>query len=154
MTTQEIDIDVLKAEAKELGVPGWQACKDADKLMKKIEEAKTSGQRKTAPKFNVATQGSGSRNKQIAELEKNSLTAAEAEAKGIEIVRKANGDLMYIGEDIVCRTDKKSFEEWQKKRTESQLMSMRSIDKDLSLKRGGKRIQAVTERPKEGFDPE
>jgi hypothetical protein len=147
MTTQEIDIDVLKAEAKELGVPGWQACKDADKLMKKIEEAKTSGQRKTAPKFNVATQGSGSRNKQIAELEKadpdckyltekNSLTAAEAEAKGIEIVRKANGDLMYIGEDIVCRTDKKSFEEWQKKRTESQLMSMRSIDKDLSLKRG------------------
>ncbi len=166
MTSQELSLDELKAEAKALNVGGWQACKDPEKLKQKIADAKAGEtKRKSAPKLRVATMGENSRNKLIEQLEKDdpeckyitqaaSLSAAEAESKGMEIVKKDNGDILYCGEDIVCRTEKKSYQEWQDNRTAGALKSMKSIDKDLSTKHGGKRIQAVTERPKQGIDPE
>lgn len=167
MTSQiEVNMDELKAEAKALNVAGWQATKDPQKLMQKIEEAKNSGtERSTAPKLRVAGMGGSSRTQMIAQLEKedpsckymtqsSKLTPAEADAKGIEIVKKPNGDILHCGEDIICRTDKESYVQWQQGRTDHQLKSMRSIDKDLKSERGGKKIQAVTERAKQGFEPE
>lgn len=166
MTSQieEVDMDALKAEAKELNVPGWQVTKDPEKLKKKIDEAKGS-KRSKAPKLHVSMSGESSRNKLIERLDKEdpeckymtqsaSLTQAEAEAKGIEIVRKNNGELMYCGEDIVCRTDKESYYEWQNNRTKESLEAMKSIDKDLDTERGGKKIQALTERVRAGSGPE
>lgn len=165
MTSQE-EMDALKAEAKELKVAGWQLCKDPEKLKQKIADAKAGGtERKKAPKLRVAMTGENSRNRMIEQLEKDDpdckyltqsskLTPSEAETKGIEIVKKDNGEILYCGEDIVCKTDRNSYYEWQNNRTKGALNSMKSIDKDLSTKHGGKRIQAVTERPKEGRDPE
>lgn len=169
MTSQEVEVsmDELKAEAKELNITSWQVFKDPEKLKAKIEEVKASGgvQRKKAPKLKVSGLSGTSRNEIIRELEKNdpgckyitqkaSITSAEAEAKGMEIVKKENGDVMYCGEDVVCRTDEDSYKEWQSNRTKNALTAMKSIDKDLSTKHGGKKIQSLTEQPKTGRDPD
>lgn len=161
---EETNIDSLKAEAKELGVPGWQVTKDPEKLQAKIDEAKNGTTRKKAPKMQVTIEAGSTRNSFIAGLEakdpdakyltqKADLTAAEAEAKGFEIVKKDNGDLMYCEGDIVVRTDKNSYYEWQKNRTQHALTAMKSIDKDLSTEDGGQMIQSATERPKKGINP-
>jgi len=56
MTSQEeTNIDALKAEAKELGVAGWQAMKNPEKLQAKIDEAKKGTVRKKAPMMQVTT---------------------------------------------------------------------------------------------------
>ena len=165
MTSQEeTNIDALKAEAKELGVAGWQAMKNPEKLQAKIDEAKKGTVRKKAPKMQVTTGAGNGRNAMIAKLEAQDpdckyltqnakLTAAEAEAKGFEIVKKDNGDLMYCGGDIIVRTDKESYNAWQNGRTESSLRAMKSIDKDLSTEGGGQMIQSATENPKKGINP-
>jgi hypothetical protein len=166
MTSQETDMDTLKAEAKALKVPGWQLMKDPEKLAQKIEDAKKSGGRKKAPKLRVTTSGESSRNKLIERLEKedpdskymtqnSSLTQAQAQAKGLEICKEPNGDLIYCGEDIVCRTDKDSYYEWQNKRNADATRAMKSIDKDLSTEKGGKHIQSLSQRAKTGrADPD
>lgn len=163
MTSQE-NMDELKAEAKSLGVAGWQACKDPEKLKQKIANAQ-GVQRKKAPKLRVAMTGENSRNRQIEQLEKDdpdckymtqssSLTASEAESKGIEIVKGTNGEVLYCGQDIVCKTDKDSYNEWQQNRTNGALNSMKSIDKDLSTEGGGSRIRSITERTRTGGSSE
>jgi len=166
MTNQEIDMEALKAEAKKLNVPGWQATKDPEKLQAKIDEAKKTGGRSKAPKLRVATSGESSRNKLIEQMERedpeckyltqsSALTQAEAKAKGIEICKEPNGDFIYCGEDIVCRTDKESYYEWVDKRNADATRSMKSIDKDLSTKHGGKHIQSLNSKAKTGrADPE
>jgi hypothetical protein len=163
MTSQEnvVDIESLKDEAKELGMSGWQACKDPEKLLQKIEEFKESGKRKKAPKLRVAGYGENSRSKLIAELERDDpdakyilqaagITPEEASIKGMEIVKKANGDVMYCGNDIVCRTDKESYNEWVDGRNNRALNAMKSIDRDLTSERGGKKIQSLKSSPKTG----
>lgn len=167
MTSQtEVSMDELKAEAKALNIGGWQACKDPEKLKKKIADAKSgTSTRKKAPKLRVASSSGNARNDMIAKLEREDpdckymtqgagLTSAEADAKGVEIVKKENGDILYCGEDIVCRTDKQSYHDWQNDRNRTALKSMKSIDPDLETKSGGKKIQSVTEQPKVGRDPE
>jgi len=171
MATQneEVSIDELKEEAKALGITRTHLYKDADKLQEKIDDVKAQGEerstRKKAPKLKVSGLAGTSRNGIIRALEKEdpdskyltqaaSLTASEAEAKGIEIVKKGNGEIMYCGEDIVCRTDRESYNAWQSDRTEKSLNAMKSIDKDLETKHGGKKIQACTEQAKIGGDPE
>ena len=72
----------------------------------------------------------------------------------MEVVKKSNGDNMYIGDDIVVRTDKESYIAWQDSRTEYALNSMKSIDKDLESGSGGKKIQAVKEQAKTGISPD
>ena len=167
MTSQETSTEVmeaLKAEAKELGVAGWQVTKDPEKLQAKIDEAKKGTVRKKAPKMSVDVGSGDDRNSRIEALEAKDpgckyltqnakLTQAEAEAKGFEIVKKDNGDLLYCGSDIIVRTDKDSYYEWQNNRTERSLNSMKSIDKDLSTEGGGQLIQSATERAKKGIDP-
>lgn len=167
MTSQEettVDIDALKAEAKELGVAGWAVTKDPEKLQAKIDEAKKGSVRKKAPSMTVMAGAGNNRNARIAALEAEDpdckyltqnakLTQAEAEAKGFEIVKKDNGDLLYCGSDIIVRTDKDSYNAWQNNRTEQSLNSMKSIDKDLSTEGGGQLIQSATERVKKGIDP-
>lgn len=170
MTSQEnemtMDVDALKAKARELGVSGWQACKDAEKLQAKIDAALESGnKRKKPPKMAAALNLSSDREVLIRHLEREDpdskyltynakLTPSEAEAKGFEIVKKDNGDVMYCKNDIVVRTDKESYYQWQNNRTAGSLKSMRSIDKDLQLERGGRKIQAFTESAKQGIDPD
>jgi len=167
MTSQADErLDKLKAEAKAMGtVTGWQSMKDADKLQAKIDEAKGGVKRSKAPKMTVMGSGGNDRNSVIARLEKEdpectyltqsaSLTAAEAEAKGFEIVKKDGGGILYCGNDIVVRTDKNSYVEWQNSRTNQALTSMKSIDKDLSTEGGGRKVQSLTEKPKQGRDPE
>jgi len=167
MTSQETSTEVmeaLKAEAKELGVAGWQVTKDPEKLQAKIDEAKKGAVRKKAPKMSVNVGEGNHRNETIKALEAKDpdckyltqnakLTPAEAEAKGFEIVKQNNGDLMYCGSDIIVRTDKESYYEWHDNRTERSLNSMKSIDKDLSTEGGGQLIQSATERVKKGIDP-
>jgi hypothetical protein len=165
-TEETAGMDALKAEAKELGVTGWQAMKDPTKLQAKIDTAKASGPvRKKAPKMVVASVGENSRTKTLANLEKGdpdskyitqsaSKTHEEIAAKGLEVMKKPNGEVMYVGNDIVCRTERESYNEWQNQRTNHSLKAMQSIDKDLEVGRGGKRIQALTERTKQGFDSE
>jgi len=162
MTSQTEEIDGLKAEAKALNVGGWQACKDPEKLKQKIAEAKAGGtKRSKAPKLNVATVGQNTRNKQIADLEKadpeckyltqsSSLTASEAAAKGVEIVKRDNGEVLYCGEDIVCRTDREFYDKVQKDKKVKALQSMKSVDKNLTTEGGGSMIQSLTERVKQG----
>ena len=167
MTSQieNLSVEELKAEAKALNVAGWQACKDPEKLMQKIEEAKESGGRRVAPKFAATTHGSETREGMLLKLERENpglkymtqsskLTPSQAQAKGIEIAKKPNGDILYCGEDIVCFTDKQSYSEWQNNRNLKSLKAMRSIDKDLRPERGGKKIQALTENVRTGFELE
>jgi hypothetical protein len=164
MTSQIMDMDELKAEAKSLdGFSGWQAIKDPEKLRDKIDafKQKETPVKKKAPKMTVQKRGVSSREDVIARLEEEDpdckyltqsarLTPAEAAAKGFEIVRKKSGEFMTVGNDIIVRTDKESYNEWQNARTEGQLQAMKSIDRDLEVGRGGKRIQALTESPKKG----
>jgi hypothetical protein len=171
MVSQEVvgaeEMDALKAEARELKIKGYGLIKDPDKLRAKIEEAKTmevtteveTPKRKKAPKMQVASVGENTRAKLIAQLEKEDpeckyifqaagLSQSEALAKGLEIVTKDNGEIMYHGNDIVCRTDKQSYIDWQNDRTKHSLKAMKSIDKDLSTEGGGRKIQSVSESPK------
>jgi hypothetical protein len=171
VTTDEVAdvLSGLKAQAKELGVTGWQACKDPEKLIAKIEEAKTMAisqeeTRKTAPKMGVFNAGQNSRNQVIARLEKEDpackymtqragITPEELAAKGLEVVKKPNGEIIYHGADIVCRTEKESYYKWQQSRNDFALEGMKSIDKDLSTDGGGRKIQALTEHAKQGINP-
>lgn len=163
--TEEKGMEELVAEAKELNVKSVHLFKDPVKLQAKIDEAKSTCEsepvRKKAPKLRVSGLSGTSRNAIIHDLEKkdpeckymtqsSKLTKAEAEAKGIEIVKKDNGEIMYCGDDIVCRTDKESYYEWQNDQNTKQLKAMKSIDKDLSTEHGGKKIQSCTENPKAG----
>lgn len=177
MTSQIEDIDTLKAEAKALGMKGYGPAKDAEKLAAKIEEFKATMsdepvvetpapvQRKKAPRMSVLKTGESRRADLIARLEREdpdckyltqsaSMTPAEASAKGFEIVTKSGGEYLYCGNDIVVRTDKESYYEWQNNRTEQSLQAMRSIDKDLKQERGGRKIQALRETEKQGIDPD
>lgn len=164
MTSQieEVNIDELKARAKELNVPGWQATKDPAKLAQKIEDAENEG-RSIAPKFNVTLTGDSSRNSIILDLERANpgrkyitqnanLTASQAKIKGIEIAKTPNGEIINCGEDIVCFTDEASYYKWQEDRNSKSLKAMKSIDKDLSNKHGGKRIQSRRENVREAFE--
>lgn len=167
MTSQveEVNVEELRAEAKALNASGWQACKDPDKLKAKIEEAKLkNAERKKAPKMQVASVGENTRAKLIAKLEADdpeskyltqaaSISSEEINAKGLEVVKKSNGDIMYHGSDIVCRTDKRSYYDWQNARSAHATEAMKAIDKDLSTEGGGRRIQSVTENVKQGFSP-
>ena len=114
-TGTEVNMEALKAEAKELGVAGWQVTKDPEKLQAKIDEAKKGSVRKKPPRMSVRTAGGSDRNSVIAALEAKDpdakyltqnakLTQADADAKGYEIVKGANGDVLYCGSDIVVRT--------------------------------------------------
>lgn len=166
MTSQiEVDIDELKAEAKNLGVKGWQLIKDPEKLQAKIDEAKAAEEevpaRSAPPKMQVSFTGENKRRALIERLERedptakyltksNKFTPAEAKAKGFEIVRKENGDIMYCGDDIVVRTDKQSYYEWQRKRGEHATHAMKAIDPLLDTEGGGRKVQALKEQPKLG----
>ncbi len=167
--TEETTIDKSRLEvAKGLGIKGAHLIKDPAKLEAKIAEAEsmqteTKVERKAPPKMKVFKAGEGTRKQQIARLEaedpdatymtqKAGITQDELAAKGLEVVKKSNGDRMYIGDDIVVRTDKNSYKEWQDSRTEYALNGMKSIDKDLDVGSGGKRIQAVTEQAKSGIE--
>lgn len=164
MTSQieEVNIDELKARAKELNVPGWQATKDPAKLAQKIADAE-KGEKSIAPMFNVTLTGDGTRNSIITDLEKAnpgrkyltqnaSLTASQAKIKGVEIAKAENGEIINCGEDIVCFTDEASYYKWQNDRNSKSLQGMKSIDKDLSDKHGGKRIQSRKENVREAFE--
>jgi hypothetical protein len=169
MTDQEttVDIEALKAEAKALDVKGWQATKDPDKLIAKIEEAKSmrtevAEKRSTAPKMKVFNAGENTRNQVIARLEKADpdckyltqkagISADELASKGLELVKQDNGEVMYHGGDVICRTDKNSYYEWQNSRTEYSLKGMKSIDKDLDTEGGGRKIQSLKEQAKSGM---
>lgn len=172
MTSQiEVEIDemeALKERAKELKIRGYGLIKDPEKLRQKIEMAEIESEpvveekpRKKAPKMRVGGFGANNRNKVIRDLDakdpdckymtqSSSLSAAEADSKGLQIVKKPNGEIMYCGNDIICRTERESYYEWQKDRTEDALTAMKSIDKDLSTEGGGRKIQSLTERPKNG----
>jgi len=159
---EEANLIKLKAEAKELGVTGWQSFSDPAKLIAKIEEAKLSeGARKKAPDMMVATSGENTRDKLIQKLEaedldakylfqSSNLTAEEAKMKGFEIVKKENGEVLSHGNDIVCRTSRKSYYKWQNDRAAHSAKAMQSIDKDLTTDGGGRKIQALKEAPKKG----
>lgn len=171
MTSQvETNIEELKAEAKSLGVKGWQLMKDPEKLQAKIDEAKAvevaeaAPKRKAPPKMQVSFTGENKRRTLIERLERedptckyltksNSFSPAEAKAKGFEIVRKENGDIMYCGDDIVVRTEKDSYYEWQRKRGEHATNAMKAIDPLLDTEGGGKKVQSLQERPKQGINP-
>ena len=168
MTSQnETTIDKSRLEyAKTLKIQGAHLIKDPEKLEAKIAEAEsmqteTKVERKAPPKMKVFKAGEGTRKKQIARLEaedpdakymtqKAGITADELAAKGLEIVKKSNGESMYIGDDVVVRTDKKSYNEWQNSRTEYALNGMKSIDKHLDSGNSGSKIQAVREHAKSG----
>lgn len=164
-TNEMTEIEVLKAKAKELGISGWQTFKDPVKLQARIDEVGEVGTvRKSPPKMSVSRRGRN-REETIALLEREdpqskyltksaSTSHEELLANGFEVMKKPNGETMFLGNDIICRTDKESYYECQNADTEDSLKAMRSIDKDLEVGRGGKRIQALKERPKQGEDSE
>jgi arginyl-tRNA synthetase len=163
-------MEELVSKAKSLNITGAHLFKDPEKLQAKIDEVsinetsdKSVSNRKKAPSLKVSGLSGTSRNAIIRDLErkdpdckymtqKAGLTPSEAEAKGIEIVKKDNGDILYCGEDIVCRTDKESYYKWQNNRTEQSMNSMKSIDPDLATEGGGSKIQALKEQPKAGTE--
>lgn len=162
-TEETVNMDELKAEAKALNIGGWQATKDPVKLKAKIDAAKASGGniRKKAPKMPIKSGNVSSREEMIKQLEKEDPDAKyvtkaagtssdELLAKGLEQVKKSNGDPIFIGNDIVCRTDREQYNKWENARREQSLQGMKSVDKDLDIGRGGKRIQALTEQPQSG----
>lgn len=136
MTSQEdkTEKDVLVAQAKELGIKSPHTC-GVEKLKEKIAEAQANPvvERKVAPKMVVTGKKEDSRTKRINELEaenpgikyltkKAGTTAAQLKAAGLE----STGE--YLKNDLICRTDKDSYNEWIDARNSAARRTMDSID--------------------------
>jgi hypothetical protein len=142
-TSQEkTEKEVLVEEAKSLKIQGAHLCGE-DKLKEKIaekkaemgieEQPKDTGERMVAPKMVMANINDDTRTKKAREI--------EARFPGAKCVFKRNGTsedelravgLRSIGEhlknDMICITDKESFEEWQGKKNEAQRRKMDAVD--------------------------
>lgn len=135
--TETIELEALKEEAKSLGVKGVHLYKDVDKLMEAMEKVKETPTRKTAPRMRVDTSRTSQRKKKIKELNKMNPEYEHQyrpvgtdpriiEAQGFEVV-----DGETLGAEIVVRTMRDSFEEWQDKKNEYEADRMQAgIDSD------------------------
>jgi len=94
---------------------------------------KPSPKRKTAPRMNIANIGNDDRTAMITRLERedpeckyvfqnSNVTGRELAAKGLEKTE------FSIKNDVVCRTMKDSFVEFQHKKNEAQYEAMQRID--------------------------
>lgn len=170
MTSQETTVDKaeLVAKAKALGYTKAHIA-GVDRLMKEIAEregalaaaaapvteetpveaAAPAPVRKKAPRMSVKSinrdQGSRMIEKLDAEqpeykhvLQPKEVTAEELEAKGLEATGQTAGN------EIICRTDKGSFDDWNNEINAEHLRMMQSIDPD------GERIQSHEINPKKG----
>jgi hypothetical protein len=142
-TSQEkTEKEVLVEEAKALGVKGAHLCGE-EKLKEKIAEAKGSmesetkvedtGERMVAPKMVMANINDDTRTKKAREIEakypkakcvfkRSGTSEDELNAVGL----KWTGE--YLKNDMICITDKESFEEWQGKKNEAQRRKMDAVD--------------------------
>jgi hypothetical protein len=141
MTTQTID--TLREEAKALKVKSWHVLGE-DRLIEEIQKAKADKTdavptaepaRKKAPRMKVETASVNHRQKKLDLLNDASpeyehqyrmvgTDPRVIEAKGFEVVE---GE--FLGDEIVVRTMKDSFVEWQNARNDAEAKKMeRGID--------------------------
>lgn len=124
--TENIDIEAIRAEAKALGVKGWHLMGE-ERLLEEIEAAKKPAKveqsaRKKAPRMRIEHVRENNRQHKLDEL--NALypeyehqyrlattDPRKIEHSGFEIV-----DGEKLGDEIVVRTMKDSFVEWQNKK--------------------------------------
>ena len=126
----------LMVEAKSLGIKGAHLC-GIEKLEEKIAAVKNESsdlntvaptvdvvkepERKKAPRMTIGGTKSMSRDETVARLERENpgykyilenanVNAAQLEAKGLESTGK------YLKNDLICRTDAESYEEFLKDR--------------------------------------
>ena len=156
MTTQIID--TLREEAKALKIKSWHVLGE-DRLIEEIQKAKADKTdavvtaepaRKKAPRMVVETANTNHRQKKLDLLNDANpeyehqyravgTDPRAIEARGFEIV-----DGEYLGDEIVVRTMKDSFLEWQNARNHAEAQKMeRGID-DTNTK-----ILRQTARPKD-----
>jgi hypothetical protein len=104
-----------------------------ESIEKVIEDMPEKAPRKVAPRMSVASISQDERSKKVAELEAanpgykyifkaSSTTKAQLEAIGLE----STGE--FLKNDLICRTEKDSFIEWQKTKNDAQRRLMDSID--------------------------
>lgn len=158
--TDNIEIESLRARAKELKIKGWHIM-GAEKLTEAIAKAEVGAeepevlpvqdtQRKKAPRMKVETVKVNARQKKLDELNaangeyehqyrQAGTDPRVIEAQGFEVV-----DGESLGDEIVVRTMKDSFLEWQdaKNKVETDRMQKGLDDYD------GVRVRAETAQPK------
>ena len=124
----------LLVRAKELGIKGAHVC-GIDKLEEKIADAEAANEapvRKVAPRMSISVARSLGRDAAIAQLERDNpgykyilesadTNAAMLAAKGLESTGK------YLKNDLICRTDKESYEEFLKDRNDRNSRVMDSV---------------------------
>jgi hypothetical protein len=119
----------------------------AEEVAEKVVEAKASPKRKAPPRMNVAGIGRDDRAEMIERLDRedpecmhsfqnSNITARELAAKGFEKTEYS------VRNDIVCRTERASFEKWQQEKIDSQYEDMQAIDG------GTGQVDALTEMAK------
>jgi hypothetical protein len=125
------DDEVLKAKIADL--VGEVEQKKEVKTVNEEVIAEVKPERKKAPRMNVAGIGRDDRTEMITKLERadpeckyvfqsSTITKDELAAKGLERTGYS------VKNDIVCRTMKDSFEDYQQKKNEAQYEAMQRID--------------------------
>lgn len=159
MTSQINDERQEKLEkAKSLGIKGAHLCSD-ETLDKKIaeEEAiivtdkKADEPRKPAPKMKVERIGVNERDQLLRDLEdqdpdcKYSYQPVGVSQRKLDAIGLEATDIT-LGEEVVCRTDKKSFLDVQaaKNAKNRQMMNAVEADSDIGIK-------SLTAQPKTGY---
>lgn len=168
MTSQEENnVEALRAEAKELGVKSWHVLGE-ERLI--LEVAKVKGgssepaeapeqevkpkvteKRSKAPRMNVSNIQRDDRTAMIERLDAEepdckhilqagSVTDRELAAKGLERTEYS------VKNDVVCRTMKDSYEEWQQAKIDANYDAMQAIDG------GTGQVEALTEIVKKPKD--
>jgi hypothetical protein len=139
-------MEELKTKAKSLGIKGVHLYKKEDALQAKIDEVESGSvvteekpvevvepKRKPAPKMTVANIMRDDRTLLVERLEaedpdskyifqNSDITDAELAAKGLERTEHS------LKNDILCRTDRQSYDEVQALKREAQYEAMQRID--------------------------
>ena len=149
MTSQTVTLEELKAKAKTLKIKGAHLFKDVDSLQAKIDEVESkveaeveaivevaevvAPKRKKAPKMSVGGILSDDRAELVARLEaedpdatyifqRGDISDRELAGKGLERTEHT------LRNDVLCRTDRETYNEVQAKKREAQYNSMQRID--------------------------
>lgn len=156
-TANEVDMDALKAQAKELKIKGYGLIKDPGKLQDKINAAlaeenevvEEKPKRSKAPKMSLEGITTNNRRKYLDKLDAADpeckhllqpigITAEELKLKGLE----PTGETWR--NNVVCRTDKQGYNDYMAEKRQKRRRMMDAIDVEQ------KYIKSHTESPKEG----
>lgn len=157
MTSQELDIESLREEAAELGMKGVHLYKDPEKLAEKIAEHKAKAEpvRKKAPKMRVS--GTGYTDYAMERLRQLEQEHPDRKylirAVGTPPEKLANQGLAFdgetIGDEMLCYTDRESYEEYIVAKNRAERRKMDAIDPVEDGK-----IKSFDAQPKKGIaDP-